>query len=299
MTVEISVLLPVRNGMPYLPAQLQALQRQVTSRSWELVVSDNGSHDGTRACLNAANLSLTVVDSSGTPGRGPALHAAATVARGRSFVFCDADDVVADDWLEQLACALDEHAAVGGHLEEEQLNAVDPVRWRPRATPGALPRPLGLMDSPVGANCGLRAQVYRDVGGFDPSFGGAGEETDLFFRVALAGHPVVYVPEAVVHYRHRTEVRQLLRQWRHYGRARAQLVGRYGYLGLQPEGVRDVVRTLLWVFLHAVDLVRGRDPRVRYLRMLAHLLGQLEGSRRHRVLHVGLGAPHRVPSAAL
>jgi GT2 family glycosyltransferase len=170
------------------------------------------------------------------------------------------------------------------------------LRWRPRATPGRLPEPLGLLPSPIGANCGLRAQTYRDAGGFDPAFAGAGEETDLFFRVALAGHPAVYVPGAVVAYRHRAGLRDLLRQWRHYGRARAQLVARYQHLGLRPERPLDVLRTCAWVLAHSVDLVRGADARVRYLRMLAHLLGQLEGSRRHRVLHLGLGVPPRAPA---
>ena len=39
----ISVVVPVRNGMPWVEEQLQALSMQQVPGDWEVVVADNGS----------------------------------------------------------------------------------------------------------------------------------------------------------------------------------------------------------------------------------------------------------------
>jgi hypothetical protein len=79
----------------------------------------------------------------------------------------------------------------------------------------------------------------------------------------------------------------MLRQWRSYGRGRARLVARYQSLGLLPaESWRDAVATLAWLTVHAVDCVRGQARRTCYLRVLAHVVGQVQGSRDVGVLHI-------------
>ncbi|MCW2906592.1 MAG: hypothetical protein JWL68_1381 [Actinomycetia bacterium] len=302
----VSVLVPVRNGMPYLPAQLDALGRQTYQGRWEIIVSDNGSTDESVRAVRAAQapVPLRIVDSREAPGRAGALAAAARAARGRLLLFCDADDIVADDWVERMEAALDRWPAVGGHLDEESLNAPPVLAWRPRATPGDLPCPFGLLPAPVGANCGVWREAYEEVGGFDDSFGGAAEETDLFWRLQLAGYQLGYAPDAVVAYRHRPDLRSLLQQWRGYGRGRAHLLARYQAVGLLPaESWRDVVKTSGWLAVHAVDCLRGSARRGSYLRILAHVIGQAEGSRAAGVLHIRRGSPapgtvHRPPGLA-
>ena len=291
----ISVLVPVRDGMPHLLAQLDALSRQNYQGRWEIVLSDNGSTDDTVRAARAAGsrVPLRVVDSREAVGKAGALATAARSARGQLLLFCDADDVVADDWVERMKAALDRWPAVGGYLDEESLNPPAVLAWRPRSTPGELPCPFGLLPAPIGANCGVRREAYEAVGGFDLSFrGAAAEETDLFWRLQLAGYQLGYAPDAVVAYRHRPGLRPLLRQWRGYGRGRAHLVARYQELGLLPaESWPDAVRTALWLAVHSVDCVRGSARRGSYLRILAHVVGQVEGSRESGVLHVRRGSP--------
>ena len=84
----------------------------------------------------------------------------------------------------------------------------------------------------------------------------------------------------------------MLRQWRGYGRGRAHLVARYQALGLLPaESWRDVLSTSGWLAVHVVDCVRGRARRANYLRILAHVTGQVKGSREAGVLHIRRGSP--------
>ena len=288
--VDVSVLIPVRNGMPYFTEQLAALGRQTYPGRWEVVVSDNGSTDGSADTARAAagQVPLRVVDSAAAIGRGGALAVAAGAARGRLLLICDADDVVADDWVELMTAALADYPVVGGHLDDTSLNPEWMVKWRPTSTPGRLPRPFGLMTMAFGGNLGIRREVWDEVGGFDPEFRGpAAEETDLSWRIQLAGHEIGYVPDAVIAYRYRPDLRSLLRQWRSYGRGRAHLVARYQSLGLLPaESWRDALATTGWLTLHSVDCLRGSVRRACYLRVLAHVIGQVEGSREVGVLHI-------------
>ena len=230
---------------------------------------------------------LRVIDSRDAPGAAGARAAAARAAQGRLLLFCDCDDVAADDWVDRMVAALGKYPAVGGHIDDTSLNTEDVVAWRPRLTPGELPRPFGLLAHALAGNCGLRREVYEEVGGFDPSFRYAAEETDLFWRVQLAGYQLGYAPDAVVSCRHRQDLRSMLRQWRSYGRGRARLVARYQTLGLLPaESWRDAAGTTGWLLLHAVDCLRGQARRACYLRVLAHVAGQVQGSREVGVLHI-------------
>src|SRR5438270_212199 len=46
MSERVTWLMPVKNGMPHLPATLQSIEAQ-TYQNWEVLVWDNGSTDGT------------------------------------------------------------------------------------------------------------------------------------------------------------------------------------------------------------------------------------------------------------
>jgi cellulose synthase/poly-beta-1,6-N-acetylglucosamine synthase-like glycosyltransferase len=299
--IDVSVLIPVRNGMPYFSEQLAALARQTYSGSWEVIVSDNGSTDDSAEAARAAAgaIPLKLIDASDVTGKGETVGKAARIARGRFLLHCDADDLIADDWVERMAAALDKYPAVGGHLDDVSLNPDSVHAWRPPSTPGELPRPFGLLPTVLGGNCGFQREVWEKVGGYDATFrGSAAEETDLSWRIQLAGYEITYVPDAVISYRHQAGLSALLRQWRSYGRGRAHLVARYQALGLLPaESWRDVIATIAWLVLHSVDCLRGATRRARYLRMAAHVAGQVKGSRETGVLHLSLRGPRQKSQA--
>ena len=159
----ISVLVPVRNGMPHLTAQLEALSRQTYQGRWEIIVSDNGSTDDSVRAIRAARtrVPLRIVDSREAAGRAGALAVAARAASGQLLLFCDADDIVADDWVERMKVALGHWPAVGGYLDEESLNPPAVLAWRPRATPGELPCPFGLLPRLSGRTAGCGGMPTR------------------------------------------------------------------------------------------------------------------------------------------
>jgi GT2 family glycosyltransferase len=74
----------------------------------------------------------------------------------------------------------------------------------------------------AGANFALTRGVLKEIGVFDEALGagspsGGGEDLNMFTRIVLGGHRLVYEPSAVVSHIHRTDLAELSRQMRAYG----------------------------------------------------------------------------------
>ena len=74
----------------------------------------------------------------------------------------------------------------------------------------------------AGANFAVSRAVLKEVGGFDEALGagtpsGGGEDLNMFMRIVLAGHRLVYEPSAVVSHVHRADLAELSRQMLAYG----------------------------------------------------------------------------------
>lgn len=296
--VEVSVIIPVRNGMPHLAAQLAALSETETPRRWEVVVADNGSTDGTVTCVAAAArgfpCGLRVVDASRARGANVARNEGAAIAAGSLLLFCDADDIVHHAWVERLAAHLEQFDVVGGRLELHRFNppAAAQAALQAEFPPGLL---LGRYPWVYGANMGVRREIFERVGGFDEEFSSACDEVEFCARAAATGARIGYCPEAIVHYRLRPTTRSMLRQAFRYGSGEAQFRRRHG-------GPAD--RVILWdearIVLGSAKVVAGTQlagrPRPDALRaalIAAYRLGLV--TRAGRL--VGLGRRHGQPDA--
>src|SRR4030095_12829041 len=99
----ISVIIPVYNGAAFLRSCLEAVVA-TDYASYECIVVDDGSTDGSRTIAAEFPMPVRVVDISDGP-RGPA-HArnrGAQLARGDILFFVDADVVLAGGALRRLA----------------------------------------------------------------------------------------------------------------------------------------------------------------------------------------------------
>ena len=87
-----------------LPGVLDALEAQTCAATFEIVVVDNASTDGTRNLLEARGARDARYRVLFEPilGRSVAMNAGAAAARGGVLVFTDDDVVVAPDWIEVL-----------------------------------------------------------------------------------------------------------------------------------------------------------------------------------------------------
>lgn len=284
----VSAVLACRNGEKYLARQLEALANQSCAVGWELVISDNGSTDRTKSIAEEFRSrfpSLVVIDSSARIGPGAARNAGVRVAQGDRIVFCDADDEVAPGWLAAMSEALACHGMVAARLDHESLN-------EPWSRPARNPQPGLLETDPpfrpytFAAALGVRRSVHDSIGGFDESFDEAGEDRDYCYRAQLAGTPLVLVPDAIVHYRHRTGAMEMYRQARTYARANVRLYRDYRNLGLRRPPLAPAV--VSWA-LTPVKFFVALTSRQRFATWMARLgwrVGRLEGSLRYRVLAI-------------
>lgn len=230
----VSVVIPVGSVDDLLPLQLAALEAQDFEGAWELVLSRNTDEAAAGDALDALAAGfgaapVRVVDSSDVRSASHARNVGAREAAGAIIVFCDGDDEAEPNWLATIVDATAPGVAVGGHLAEERLQVPGQENWRPPATPGELPSYLGHPYL-VSANMALAASDFHAVGGFDESLL-RGE--DMAFSFALADHGVAlrYEAAAVIHYRHRKGLRNMLRQHYLYGRGMSQIILR----GALPE----------------------------------------------------------------
>ncbi|MDP2356921.1 MAG: glycosyltransferase family A protein [Beijerinckiaceae bacterium] len=234
--MNVSVILPCYNGASTLATQLDALARQQYDGAWELVFVDNGSTDNSLTIVEAYRErlpSLTIVRAHDGSGPRQGVHYSYTVgfkhAAGNYFLLCEADDEVGEGWLQTLADALLIHPFVGAAVDYEKLN--DPAltyRWTMQSREsGFLSATVPLLKPwCIGCAMGLRREVYERIG---PPSGACGTSWDIDYswRAQLAGFPLTFVRDAVVHYRLRDSGQARFRQGRAWGDSQAQVLVAY------------------------------------------------------------------------
>ena len=274
----ISVVVPVRNGMPWIEEQIRALAAQRCDEPWEVVIADNGSTDGTLEFArdwSASHDHFLVVDASGLPGTSAARNAGVEVARGELLAFCDADDVVMAGWLQACADALHHADLIAGRFDFWSLNSIPPAPPVRAAT-----RQLGFLPAGLGANLAVRREPFLEVGGFDEQLV-PGEDIDLCWRMQLRGFVYAEAPDAVVAKRARSDFRGAFRQAYAYGKCGPLLHKRFRRAGAQRD-LEGACKAWVWL---VVSVFRVAQPtrRIEWARGAGTRLGRIEASLR---LHV-------------
>ena len=285
---RVSVIIPAFDAESTIRDQLLALRAQTTT-TFEVVVADNGSTDSTAEVVGslASELpALRLVDASQRRGVSHARNVGAAHARGDLLLICDADDVVAPQWVEAMVRGLEQHDVVGGVCEVTSLNDPQVVDWRGVPATDELPIAAGFLPYAIGATTGVRRSAFERLGGWDPRFASGGDDIDFSWRAQLAGLSLGFAPEAVVAYRYRGDLGSLWRQFYRYGSAGALLYRRYRRHGARRRPLWVTARSWAWVMIHLPDLARGPSRRGNLIRATATLCGRLAGSIRNRVLYL-------------
>lgn len=286
--IDVSVVIPSLNVAGLLPRQLAALSRQTFTGNWEVVVADNGSTDSTQATALEANdrpSNLRIVDASGRRGITHARNAGASRALGDLLLFCDADDVVDPAWVEEMTKALERSDLVGGRLEYNELNSPSVRHWRPAIAERELPLALNFLPFAVGANFGIRRNVWTSVGGCDEQFHTCFDDVDLSWRVQLAGHTLEFAKSAVIHYQLRTRLRDLARQQFMYGATEARAYKKFRGVGVQRPTLWPTLRLWGWLATKWFHLFRSRGLKGNWIREVSYRAGRIVGGLRLRTLY--------------
>jgi glycosyltransferase involved in cell wall biosynthesis len=243
----ISVVVPVRNGMPWLDQQLRALAGQECDVPWEVIVADNGSTDTSASLVEEwARRShlFRLVDASTVKGPGAARNAGARAAKGELLAFCDADDVVQPGWLASQVLALADAEVVGGVFDDWSLNGLATPCPPIPSLPSAMSQ-FGFLPAVMSGNLAIRRHVFEDVGGFAEDLR-TGEDIDLSWRLQLRGHPCEVNMDAVVARRDQRGFWNVLRRYATYGECGPILYQRFRADGLKRD-LTLAVKTWGWL----------------------------------------------------
>lgn len=276
-----SVVIPTYNAAHLIHHQLEALAAQVDAPAFEVVVADNNSTDDLAAAVRAWSdrLDVRIVDASRGQGVSVARNVGIEHARTDVILICDADDVVSPGWVRALSDGLGDHPLVSGPVETARLSGRS-AAWVPIAerTDDLFTTWQGRTYG-IGGNLGVRRAVWEQVRGFDERYPAGAEEIDFAWRAWDLGHRFGYVPDALLHYRIRTDLRGVLRQQYNSGRGTATLYARF-----RPPEV--VPRSLLRRVHHELLLLAGfpwrggPDRRRMWLSVMAFEAGKLVEARR-------------------
>ncbi|HEY8863960.1 MAG TPA: dolichyl-phosphate beta-glucosyltransferase [Candidatus Dormibacteraeota bacterium] len=115
--MELSIVIPCYNEEERLPRTIQQIERYFAGKeiSYELILVDDGSTDGTRQVQDAAaerNPSVRLEALPRNRGKGRALAEGVAVARGAEILVTDADLSTPIEELEKLRAALHDGAGV-------------------------------------------------------------------------------------------------------------------------------------------------------------------------------------------
>ena len=273
---DVTVLVVTYRARDLLAECLVSLAAQTVAH--RVLVVDNASTDGTAALLAERFPQVPVLRLASNTGFAGGLAAGLAEVRTRWTALLNDDATAAPDWLERLlAAARDEPGAAaltsrmlladGVHVNNLGVGLTragygfDLGLGRP--ADGGFPAVTEVFGFSGGAAL-LDTAAVRAVGGSPAGFFLYYEDTDLSWRLRLAGHRIVSVPDAVVRHRHSASVGQQSALF-HFHNERNRLLT---LLRCAPPGfaLTQVARFALTTTALGARWLRGVRPPERNLR---------------------------------
>jgi glycosyltransferase involved in cell wall biosynthesis len=210
---EISIVVCTYNRASMLREALASLYHLTTDDrfDYEIVVIDNASTDGTPTAIATAAAECPVPlrgIREGVQGIVAARNRGIQEARGRWIAFFDDDQLADRRWLAELNSGAQEVSSrvVGGAVvvalpQGCQRRLAPTVRMLlGEAVPSDRPLRYGGRLTPGCGNLMVERSVFEEVGVFEHTVDGRGEDTDLFYRIQRAGIASWYFPSAIIHH---------------------------------------------------------------------------------------------------
>lgn len=202
MSPRVSVVIATYQGEAFVRQTVESVLRQ-DHPSFELIVVDDGSRDGTRELLRSFGSKLALVEQA-NQGVAAARNAGAARARGEWIAFLDQDDLWEQGLLSTLAAELERHddwalvyadswivdrAGVRHGRRSQHLSYAQGEVLAPLLAGNFIPIETSL----------FRRSAFLEVGGFEPRWRFL-EDYDLVLRLARRWR-VGYVDRVLASYR--------------------------------------------------------------------------------------------------
>lgn len=297
MEMDVSVIIVNWNSKDYLKACIESIQGNTSEISYELIVIDGGSFDGSGEMLSKEYPEVSFIQSEKNVGFAKANNIAFAASRGKNVLFLNPDTEVLGPAVQVLHNSLDSipgAGIVGARLLNSdrsvqatcvrafptilnQLLESDVLRKAfPRASLwGAAPLFSGdtapsEVDAVSGACLMVRRSVFEEIGSFSEDYFMYSEDIDLCHKAHRFGTKIFYVPTAVAMHHGGgssskssvntfSSVMMLESRWRFFRKTRSSL---YGLLYRVAMFVSSAARVGLAALVWPLFWVGGRPDRM-------------------------------------
>lgn len=246
---DVTVVVPVRDRADELARCLATI-----GRCGRLIVVDDGSQDPGPVSQVALAAGAELLRRGTNGGPAAARNTGLAAARTPLVAFVDSDCTMPAGWLGELLPSLLPGTAMvaprivgagGSSLLARFERGGGPLDLGPRAAPVRPGGRVGYLPAAV-----LLCRRGELGAGFDPALR-VGEDVDLVWRLAAAGHQVRYQPGVVVRHQARVGIVAWVRQRHGYGRSAA-------LLDLRHPGALPPARVSRWSLPGLAAMVLGR-----------------------------------------
>jgi len=220
--VDISIIVVNWNTRELLRNCLNSIYETVQDITFEVIVVDNASHDGSVDMLRDKFPQVTVIENTVNRGFGAANNQGFGIMRGRYGLLLNTDTILAENAVHELFSFMETHpdaAMACGQLLNEDGSKQNSIANFPTLLtlltnitlleylfPGRYPskryvhREPVEVDSGIGACLLVRKRAIDEVGTFDEIYFFFFEETDWAYRMHSAGWKVYHVPSAYIYH---------------------------------------------------------------------------------------------------
>lgn len=218
--IAVSIIISNRNGAQFLKNCLDSILRE-KSTQYEIIVVDDASSDASPQILQAykSQKNIRVIYLPSHAGIAVARNMGAQKAVGKYLFFLDADTIIMPGWLNHITDFFLHHKKTalaqakllrkGSNHFDSAGEYISPFGFLvERSGKG---KDTGQFKSPDcifsarGAAFIIRSSVFRMLCGFDKDYSFYLEDTDLSWRVWLAGYHVRFIPAVVVYHAYGTK----------------------------------------------------------------------------------------------
>ncbi len=227
--MKYSVIVPVFNRPDEVDELLQSLAQQ-SFKDFEVIIVEDGS---STPCKEVTDRYADTLDlkyfAKENGGPGQARNYGAERASGDYFIVLDSDVVVPPGYFDAIEKELSSKAAEGfggpdrAHSSFTDVQKAINYSMTSFFTTGGIRGGKVKLDKffPRSFNMGIRADVYKALGGFSAMR--FGEDIDFSIRIYEAGYSCRLFPQAWVYHKRRTDFRKFFKQVHNSGIARINL----------------------------------------------------------------------------
>ncbi|MGD9849841.1 MAG: glycosyltransferase [Nitrospirales bacterium] len=208
---DCSIVIPVFNEVKLTQQCLDHLSESITDVSYEVIVVDNASTDGTATYLSSLGGDIQILRNQENLGFAKACNQGAAVAKGKYLVFLNNDTIPQPGWLEPLIHEADTDSQVGivgskllfpdGKVQHAGIvfsrTYGEPYHFFSGGSSEHQTINRRREMQAVTAACMLvKKDIFKQVAGFDEGYINGFEDVDFCLRVRESGMKIIYQPQS-------------------------------------------------------------------------------------------------------